>query len=188
MRVLAIASLALTITAAQAPPKQARQAYDAASKAAGVKNTVEAIRLYEKAVALYPGYAEAWCELGKLQIQENQPDAARKSLEAAISADPKSAGAYMHLATLEYTAKNWSAVVDVTGRLVKLNPAGYPQAYLFNAVAQYNSRDLEAAEKSAREAQRVDPLHKVPISWQLLGRILAARGELLDAHAGTSHN
>jgi tetratricopeptide (TPR) repeat protein len=57
--------------AAQTPPKAARDAFEKAAKAAQNKKTDQAVSNYQKAVALYPDYAEAWCELGKLQLAQN---------------------------------------------------------------------------------------------------------------------
>ena len=75
-------TLACLLVQAQTPPKAARDAFEKAVKAAQNKKTDEALRNYQKAVALYPDYAEAWCELGKLQLAQNQLDEAQSSLGA----------------------------------------------------------------------------------------------------------
>src|SRR5271157_363066 len=105
--------------AAQKPPKAARDAFEKAAKAAQDKKTDEAIRNYQKAVALYPEYAEAWCELGKLQLAQNQLDEARSSLGAAIKANPDYVEPYKALVVLENKAKNWKELVNITSRLLK---------------------------------------------------------------------
>jgi VWFA-related protein len=167
--------------AAQQPPKAARDAFGKAAKAAQDKKTDEAMRNYQKAVALYPDYAEAWCELGKLQLAQNQLDEARSSLGAAIKASPDYIEPYKALAVLENKAKNWKELVNITDRLLKLSPAGNWQAYFFNAIGNYNAQNFEAAEKSAREAERLDTQHKFPTTWQLLGGVLARRGDFAGA-------
>jgi len=53
---------------------------------------------------------------------------------------------------LENKAKNWKELVNITGRLLKLDPAGNWQAYIFNAIGNFNVQNFEAAEKSAPEA------------------------------------
>ncbi|MGO9260982.1 MAG: tetratricopeptide repeat protein [Bryobacteraceae bacterium] len=165
---------------ATAPPKEARRAFEKAAAALKAKHTDEALRDYQQAVTLFPGYAEAWFELGKLQLAEQQPDAARNAFEATIRADPKYADAYLRLAILEYSAQHWNQLVDVTElteRLLQIDAIDFPQAWLLNAMGHYNNRSLEAAEKSAREAERLDPRRKFPETWRLLGVILAARGD-----------
>ena len=162
-------------------PKPARDAFDKASKAAQNQKTDDALRNYRKAVELYPAYAEAWCALGKLQLAQNQLDEARTSLAAAIKSDPNYAEPYKTLAVLENKAKNWTELVAVTDRLLKLNPAANWQAYFFNAVGNYNAQNLDAAEKSAREVLRYDTQHKFPTASQLLGGIFARRGDYAGA-------
>jgi VWFA-related protein len=136
------------------------------------------MRGYEQAVAIFPGYAEAWYQLGKLRLETQQPDAARTALQSAIAADPKYAEAYLSLALLEHAAGHWKQLVDVTGGLLGCNAIDYPQAWLLNSVGNYNTHNFEAAEKSAREAERLDARRRFPETWRLLGLILAQRGDL----------
>jgi VWFA-related protein len=168
-------------SAARTPPKAAREAFEKAAKAAQDKKTDEAVRNYRKAVALYPEYAEAWCQLGKLQLAQNQLDEARSSLGAAIKADSDYVEPYRTLVVLENKAKNWKELVNITDRLLKLNPAANWQAYFFNAVGNFNLQNFEAAEKSARELERFDTQHNFPTAWQMLGAILARRGDVAGA-------
>ena len=64
---------------------------------------------------------------------------------------------------------------------MKLNPASNWQAYVFSALGNYNVQNFEAAEKSAREAERFDTQHKFPTNWQLLGGLLERRGDFAGA-------
>ena len=50
-----------------------------------------------------------------------------------------------------------------------------------NALANYNLRNIDAAEKSAREAERLDTQGRFPRSWKLLGIILASRSAFPEA-------
>ena len=50
----------------------------------------DAARDYEKAVDLYPKYASAWCELGRLQVRQKQIDDGRKSFDSASGRTPSS--------------------------------------------------------------------------------------------------
>src|SRR5580658_1434033 len=65
------------------PPKEARRAFEKAGAALKAKRPDEAILDYEQAVTLFPAYAEAWYELGKLRRDRLQPDAARSAFESA---------------------------------------------------------------------------------------------------------
>jgi VWFA-related protein len=190
MRALTLLSLSLAALAGSgaahtdqpaAPPKEARRAFDKAEAALKAKRADEAMRDYEQAVTLFPGYAEAWYELGKLRLDHQQPDAARSALEQAIRAGPKYANAYLTLSILEQAARHWKQLVDATDALLRINAIDFPQAWLFNAVGNYNNHNPEAAEKSAREAERLDLRQRFPESWRLLGLILAKRGDFAGA-------
>jgi regulator of sirC expression with transglutaminase-like and TPR domain len=50
-------------------------------------------------------------------------------------------------------------------------------------VAQFNLRNMEEAEKSAREALKLDPQHRIPKLEHLLGVILANKADYAGAAA-----
>jgi len=158
-----------------AAPKDAKKAYDKALEAIKKKKFEEAQKSLEKAVEVYPKYATAWYELGMLQAGQGKMDMARKYFDTAVECDPKFVKPYMQIAILEIQAQKWSSVVDVTDKLVKLDPFDYPQAYFFNSVANYNLQNIEAAEKSALAAERLDTRHAIPKVSHLLGMILAMK-------------
>jgi hypothetical protein len=64
---------------------------------------------------------------------------------------------------------------------VKLDPFSYPDAFFWNAVANYNLHNISAAEESARRAQKLDTRHQIPQVSHLLGVILADRKEYSGA-------
>ena len=133
----------------------------------------DARKSLEKATSIYPKYAVAWFELGKLQLVQNDPPAARTSFEAAIRADARFAPPYVALAVIEGTAKEWPQLEETTARAIALDPYGSPQMYFYNAVARYSQNDLEGAEKNAREAERLDKNREIAGVWRLPGSILA---------------
>jgi tetratricopeptide (TPR) repeat protein len=167
--------------AAAAVPKDAKQAFDKGADALKNRKTDDAIQNFKKAVNLYPNYAQAWSELGKAQFAAKQTDDAHQSFEAAIKADANYTPAYLGLASLEAGAQNWKALADVTDRLLKIAPVSSPQVYLYNTVANLRLQNAPAAEKSARAGQQVDIRHEAPKLWQMLGAILADRGEFTAA-------
>jgi tetratricopeptide (TPR) repeat protein len=166
-----------------AAPKDARKAYERGMEALKKKKTDDAVRSFQKAAELYPAYSSAWHELGKLQEEANQPDAARKSFSAAIQADPKFTGPYLELAVMALHEKNWQEVAEITDRIVKLNPFDYPQAFFFNGVANFNLKNMEAAERSAAQAEKLDTRHLLPQVNQLMGILMAQRKDYTGAAA-----
>jgi TolA-binding protein len=75
----------------------------------------------------------------------------------------------------------WADAVQLTQQLVALNPFAYPMAYFFNAAANYNLGNLDAAEQSARKFQQMDTAHSRPDIALLLGNILAGKHQYAEA-------
>ena len=164
-----------------AAPKDARKAFEKGSDQVKRQKLDDAMKNYRKAVDAYPQYAAAWFELGKLQAGKGQADAAHQSFDAAVEADPKYLNPYLELSRLALGAKNWRELADVTGRALKLDPFDYPQQFLFNSVANYYLQNMDAAEQSARAAEKLDTQHHFPQASHLLGVILAQRQDYTGA-------
>ena len=164
-----------------AAPKDAQKALQKGREALAKGNREDARKSLEKATRIYPGYAEAWFELGRLQAAQHDSPAARASFEAAIRADGKLLQPYVGLAVLQGASAEWPQVEETTARALALDPYSSPQIYFYNALAKYQRHDLEGAEKSAREAERLDKNRDISSSWELLGSILATRRDFAGA-------
>lgn len=162
-------------------PKDAKKAYQKGVEAMKKRKVADAQKQLQKAVAAYPRYAAAWYELGVAHEAQKNTMEARKCFNAALEADAKFLKPYLALSMLSAGEKNWKEVADTTSRLIKLDPFDYPQAYFFNSVANYNLGNMEEAEKSAREAQKLDTDHRFPKVNHLLGVILASRRDYSGA-------
>ena len=156
-----------------AAPKDARKAYEKALDLEKKKKLPEAQADLEKAVALYPRYALAWSELGRIQAEQGQVDAARNSFNQSISADSKFVVPYVEMAALEYRARRWQELADTSEKAVSLDPFHYPQIFFLNAIANYNLHNVDRAVESARRAQKLDVNHQIPQISHILGVILA---------------
>jgi tetratricopeptide (TPR) repeat protein len=162
-------------------PKDARKAFEKGEDAIKKKKWDEAAKSFQKAVDVYPGYATAWYELGRLQAAGGAPDTARISLECALKADPKFAAPYVELASIEVQAKKWKDVATFSDRGLRLDSFDYPELFFYNAVANYYLRNADVAEKNARQAVKLDNQHRYPQSSYLLGLILTQRRAFQDA-------
>jgi tetratricopeptide (TPR) repeat protein len=169
-----------SMTTANAP-KEAKKAYDKGKDLAKKGKSAEAEAQFQKAVEAYPKYALAWSELGKLQAQQKKNDVAHKSFEQAVEADPKYVDPHLGLLQLDVAARDWNRIAEESEKVVKLNPYNYPQAWFFNSVANYNLGKKDVAEKSAKEASKLDVDHKNPKISHLLGLLLAERGDYAGA-------
>ncbi len=162
-------------------PKAARKAYEKGLNALKKQKADQAAADFEKAVSIDSDFAAAWCDLGKLQVEKSQFDDAHHSFDAAVKADPKFVLPYVELSLLEYRAQKWQALADISAQAARLDAFEYPQTYLLNSLANYNLKNYAAAEKSAREAERLDTHHRYPKSSHILGVILANRQDYTGA-------
>jgi Tfp pilus assembly protein PilF len=173
---------AVSVTSLQAP-KAARQAYEKALQDLRKDKPADAETELRKAVDLYPSYAAAWCELGRVQAQNREIGQARESFAHAIAADAKFVSPYAQLAELEAKSENWVELAAITSRLIKLDAVDYPMAYFYNATANLNLGQTDAAEKSARDGAKLDTPHRFPKLEQVLAMILARKKDYVGAVA-----
>ncbi len=161
-------------------PKSAVKAYDRGMEALRKDDVPSAIKDFQKAVDLHPRFASAWYELGHFYMDVNASEA-QIDLTKALNADPKFVMPYVDLAILAYRQRNWDGTIDISNRGIRLDANSFPQLYYFNAAAQFNKRNLEQAEKRARDTMRVDVDHTLPKAQQLLSYVLAAQGDFTGA-------
>jgi tetratricopeptide (TPR) repeat protein len=170
----------ISVTTLQAP-KDARKAYEKGLEYIKKNKFAEARTEYEKAVQIDQKFAAAWCELGKMQAGAEDFDMARGSFRMAIQSDPKFPVPYVELSIIAVGQKKWQEVSDLTATAIRLDPFDYPQVFLFNAAAHYNLRETDAAEKSVKEAERLDSRHQYPQIGHLYGLILAQKQDYAGA-------
>lgn len=166
----------VSITAINAP-EEARKAYDKGVAAMTRKKWSAAQTAFERAVAVYPAYAAAWSDLGEAFREQSKLTEARGAYERALQADPKYIKPYQQLARQALGEGRMEDAVRITERAMELNPIEFPGIYFYHAVASFNLKRLDAAEKSARRAIELDANHELPRAEHLLGTVLAAKGD-----------
>lgn len=136
----------------------------------------------EKAVQIYPSFAEAWYQLGNLQQGSSSADA-EKSYSNAAKADPQFVLPYEQLATLAAQDGKWQAVVDNTSHTLQLDPAGSARTWYLNALGNFQLGKANAAQASALKSLAMDPTHTIPNTEQLLAVVLAQKADYAGALA-----
>lgn len=164
-----------------AAPRNAAKEYEKGLDAIKKGKGEDAVQALRKAVSVYPEFAAAWFELGKLQVAQFQLSDAHQSFEAAVKAEPKFLSPYQQLSQMAFKAKNWQELADVTDRLLKLDPFDFPQEYFYNALAYYTLQRMEPAEKGFRETVKLDTQNQFPKAHQFLAAILVKKNDLNDA-------
>jgi tetratricopeptide (TPR) repeat protein len=181
-RIAGVEGTSVSATSEMAP-KDAKKAYEHGLQSILKNKPDDAAKDFEKAVAVYPQYADAWVNLGKLRLQQNSIEPARAALKKAIESDPKLVTPFVELGLLAAKDANWPESGKYLDRAVQLDPVDYPQAWYADAVANYNLKQYEAAEKSARAAVKLDPRHVNPRSAYLLGLVLGEKHDYAGAVA-----
>jgi tetratricopeptide (TPR) repeat protein len=164
-----------------AAPKDAAKAFDKGRDAVRKEKWEEARKQFEKAVEGYPKYAAAWYELGLTLEHLKDVPGAGKAYQRAFAADERFLPPYLQLASMAIEKRDWSEVVARTDQVVKLDPMNFPVIYLYNSIGQFNLNNMDASEKSAREALKLDTAHRYPDANRVLGVILARRGDFEGA-------
>jgi tetratricopeptide (TPR) repeat protein len=181
-RIAGIEGSSISVTSLMAP-KDAKKAYERGLQSLLKNKRDDAAKDFEKAVALYPSYASAWVNLGKLRVEQQALGPARTALRKAMDADPKLVAPYIELGLLAAKDANWEESGKYLDRAMELDPLDFPQAWYADAVANYNLKKYDAAEKSARAAVKLDPRRANPRSFYLLGLVLAEKNNYADAAA-----
>jgi tetratricopeptide (TPR) repeat protein len=166
----------ISMTALKAPA-QARKAYENGVAAMLRKKWDLAQTEFERAVAVYPEYASAWSDLGEVLTGQSKPQEARAAWERALEADPKYLRPYQQLAKLALDQGRNEDALRIADRGVALNAIEFPGIYYYDAVANYNLKNLDVAERLVRRAITLDFPREIPLAESLLGSVLAAKGD-----------
>jgi len=173
-------------------PRDARRAYEKGLEARRNGRLADARQYFEKAVEIYPKYANAWFQLGAVLQNLAQKESARTAYTHATTIDSKFLPPYLSLASMAYEAEDWTQVLNltnhvldldplnyanVTGYILDLDPLDYAEAYFYNSAANYKLNKLEAAEKSGLKAERLDVRPHFPQLHLLLAEIFARKND-----------
>jgi len=90
-------------------PEQASKEFDKATKLIAQEHWEKAIDQLNKALALYPAYAEAYNNLGVVYARLGDSQKEREALQKAVAANDHFAPAFVNLARLEMKNKNFAA-------------------------------------------------------------------------------
>ncbi len=160
----------ISLTSALAP-KRAQKDYEKGLQLAEKGKFEEAEKHLLQATDLYPKFAVAWFALGQVQEKENKPDDARKSFQAAAAADNKFVSPYDQLALLAARDRKWDEAANYSKQVIDLNPVEFPAAFWCNAVANYNLKKIDDAQKSTQELLKLDTRHHFPEAESMLAQI-----------------
>lgn len=162
-------------------PKRARQAYEKGLADLRRNQPEKAQKDFTRALEGFPRFAAAWFELGQTYERRARLVEARDAYNRAVAADANYANPYERLYVLDLTEGKWQQAADTSEKVLRLDPIDFPKAYYFNALANAHLQNLAAAEKSAREAARLEGPSAEPRAHYVLGMVLASRGNFTAA-------
>lgn len=142
---------------------------------AGKKDFANARKNFEQVLTLDPAYSEAAMNLAQLDLQEKNPQAARKRYEAVLARDKNNLPAMLALVNL---ASDKKEAVSLLERAVQANPAALQPRRLLVEHYLKNNEALKALGL-AREAQTANPDNADALD--LLGATQLAAGETENA-------
>jgi len=176
-----IQSLTLSATSAAASDparKELEKGYELEKKS----DWDAALQSFQKAIELYPRYAVAWFEVGRIKFLKGQVADAKQAFNKSIQADPQYVNPYLGMAQMAFQAQNWQETADWTAKVLSMNPTNSPNTWFLNGYANFNLGKIAEAEKSAREGLKVDSEHHFPRLEYLLGMTLMQRKDYAGAN------
>jgi Flp pilus assembly protein TadD len=153
-----------------ATPPEAKREFDAGQKAVDANDFAGAIPHLQKAVELYPKYAEAYQLLGVAQLQTQHGPEAEASLNKAIAIEDKMPQAQYMLGMLLAMTGRVNLAEKPFTRFVELDPAN-PDAYFELAKTEFalnKFREAELQANKAVELKEKNPGVQVVLAYSLL--------------------
>ncbi len=170
----------ISLTSAEAP-KKAQKDLEKGQQLADKGQLEDAEKRLQQAVDIYPKYAEAWFTLGDVLEREKKTADARKAYLQAVSADSKYVSPVNRLALLAAEDRQWQEAADYSKQVIELNPIEFPSAFWYSAVANFNLRRMDEAQKSALALVKLDTRHRYPEAERMLAQIALSKDNYTDA-------
>ena len=174
--------ISVSATALRAP-KDARKAWEKGIQLLRPEqwDPAGAQREFEKAVRIYPKFADAWLYLGSALLRERAEDRAREAFLKAIDADDKLPVPFMELGMMAARHRQWPEAAQYLDRALQLDPVDYPHLWYDDAEADYHSGNLDRAEKNVRVAVKMAVPNREPGATRLLGLVLMSKHDYAGA-------
>ncbi len=175
-----VEGVTVSLTASGAS-KEARSAFEKGQSAIKKGRFDEATSQFEAAVKAYPGYADAWYQLGRAFLESKAGGRATGAFRKSMELDPKLVGPQVELGLIASQNHEWADSANYLDKALQLDPDSYPSAWFALGVARYNLKELGPAETAMREALQRDRQRSNPKIEYVLGLILADKGNYAEA-------
>ncbi|HXZ80285.1 MAG TPA: tetratricopeptide repeat protein [Terriglobales bacterium] len=165
-----------TISAAElnVPPK-ARNEMDKGMEAFTKGDLNKAVERFQKAVAIYPQYSQAYYNLGVTLMKMGDPIQAKDAFQKSVSVNDHFAPGYINLARLAVADKNFPDATVLLNKALAIAPNNLEALSLLASV-QLMNQDLDQALATARKA------HSIPHQGYADVHLVAADVLVLQHH------
>ncbi len=143
-------------------PDKARKLYQKAQQAFQKQKFAQAQEHVEKALQIFPNYAQALTLRGLLKLQDDKAQDACTDLETAIKADYGYAMGYIVLGAAYNFLQRYDDSIRVLGRGIGLQPSSW-QAYFEMSKALLGKGEYDAALRQVNKAAELAPANYSPI-------------------------
>lgn len=138
-------------------PRQARKEFEEGMHALHQKQKIaRSTEHFQKAIALYPNYYEAYTELGLAFLDLGKLREARRAFEKAIALNPKYSRSYFALGSLLNRLKKYQEAEAVLKKGLEVDATGW-QGYYHLGVAYLNLGEAALATKNLLRARELYP-------------------------------
>jgi predicted TPR repeat methyltransferase len=122
----------------------------------GQERNEEAEDLVRRALAVAPGYVDAWNNLGNILLQLNRAGEAGEAYRRAVELNDTHAGAWNNLARILRTQKKYPEAIAAHQRAIELLPEA-DDAYFTYANTLHEFGDFDAALAAYRTSLKLNP-------------------------------
>jgi cytochrome c-type biogenesis protein CcmH/NrfG len=119
------------------------------------------LKHFQKAIAAYPDYYEAYFLAGMADLQIHQPDDARAALAQALKLNPKFIEPYYPLATLLMSEKSYAEANSLLARAQQLDPSGWQWPFELARSNAYQEQWDQALANGEKALHAANPPAKV---------------------------
>src|SRR5438552_865750 len=137
-------------------PKDAIKEFNRGGESQRKGKLDDAVKHYQRCIALAPDFFPAHNDLGTTYIQEHDFSSARKEFDEVVKANPNDASAYFNLANVSLLSQQFQEGLDYVNRGLSKDPNSGKGLFIQGSLYRHLGRMAES-ERSLRNALQADP-------------------------------
>jgi len=126
------------------------------------RNTAAQIERIEKEVALNPGNAGSWTQLGNLCFDSGQYEKAIEAYQKSLSLEPNNPDVWTDLGIMYRSTDHPHKAIEAFERAMTIDPKHQNSLFNKGVVLMYDLRDEESAIKEWEDLSRINPSYELP--------------------------